>query len=157
MEAGFAIAEQWLNQGAIVQRRSRKGIETGHASARGVTDKPMVVLVNQGTSGAGEILIGALQDNGDALVVGQTTLGSGLIQTTRTLADDTAILVTIGDYLTPSGRSLRTIYVQPVVAAAAAAALTLNELSSLTVDDLGTTKDRVYKAAELTLLERIRP
>lgn len=108
MEAGFAIAEQWLNQGAIVQRRSRKGIETGHASARSVTDKPMVVLVNQGTSGAGEILIGALQDNGDALVVGQTTLGSGLIQTTRTLADDTAILVTIGDYLTPSGRSLRT-------------------------------------------------
>lgn len=80
MKAGVAIAEQWLNQGAIVQRRSRKGIQTGHASARAVTDKPMVVLVNQGTSGAAEILTGALQDNGDALVVGH--------QTTRALADD---------------------------------------------------------------------
>ena len=107
LDAGVAIAEQWLNQGDIVQVRTRKCVEVRRASGLALTDKPIVVLVNRGTAGAGEILAGALQDNGRAFIVGQTTLGSGLIQTIRALADDSAILVTTGEYLTPSGRALR--------------------------------------------------
>ena len=153
LDAGVAIAEQWLNQGDIVQVRTRKGVEVRRASGLALTDKPIVVLVNRGTAGAGEILAGALQDNGRALVVGQTTFGSGLIQTIRALADDSAIYVTTGEYLTPSGRALRIKGIQPDVDAA----LTPDELQTLKADDLGTAKDRVYKAAELSLLGRINP
>ena len=151
LDAGVAIAEQWLNQGDIVQVRTRKGVEVRRASGLALTDKPMAVLVNRGTAGAGEILAGALQDNGRALVVGQTTFGSGLIQTIRALADDSAIYVTTGEYLTPSGRALRIKGIQPDVDAV----LTPDELQTLKADDLGTSKDRVYKAAELSLLERV--
>ena len=150
LDAGVAIAEQWLNQGDIVVVRTRKGVEVRRASGLALTDKPIVVLVDRGTAGAGEILAGALQDNGRALVVGQTTFGSGLMQTVRALADDSAIYVTTGEYLTPSGRALRIKGIQPDVAAA----LTPDELKTLKADDLGTSKDRVYKAAELSLLER---
>ena len=153
LDAGVAIAEQWLNQGDIVQVRTRKGVEVRRASGLALTDKPIVVLVNRGTAGAGEILAGALQDNGRALVVGQTTFGSGLIQTIRALADDSAIYVTTGEYLTPSGRALRIKGIQPDVDAA----LTPDELQTLKADDLGTAKDRVYKAAELSLLKRVNP
>ena len=153
LDAGVAIAEQRLNQGDIVQVRTRKGVEVRRASGLALTDKPIVVLVNRGTAGAGEILAGALQDNGRALVVGQTTFGSGLIQTIRALADDSAIYVTTGEYLTPSGRALRIKGIQPDVDAA----LTPDELQTLKADDLGTAKDSVYKAAELSLLERVNP
>ena len=151
LDAGVAIAEQWLNQGDIVQVRTRKGVEVRRASGLALTDKPIVVLVNRGTGGAGEILAGALQDNGRALIVGQTTLGSGLIQTTRLLADGSAIVLTRGEHLTPNGHSIRLKGIQPDVAAA----LTTDEENILKADDLGTAKDRVYKAAELSLLERV--
>ena len=118
LDAGVAIAKQWLNQGDIVQVRTRKGVEVRRASGLALTDKPIVVLVNRGTSGAGEILAGALQDNGRALIVGQTTLGSGLIQTTRLLADGSAIVLTRGEHLTPNGHSIRLKGIQPDVAAA---------------------------------------
>ena len=153
LDAGVAIAEQWLNQGDIVVVRTRKGVEVRRASGLALTDKPIVVLVDRGTAGAGEILAGALQDNGRALVVGQTTFGSGLMQTVRALADDSAIYVTTGEYLTPSGRALRMKGIQPDVAAA----LTTDEENNLKADDLGTSKDRVYKVAELSLLERVNP
>ncbi len=153
LEAGVAIAKQWLNQGDIVQIRTRKGVEIRRVNGVALTDKPMVVLVNQGTGGAGEILAGALQDNGRALIVGQTTLGSGLIQRTKLLADGSAILLTIGEHLTPNGHSIRLKGIQPDVDAA----LTSDELKTLTPDDLGTSKDSVYKAAEFSLLQRVNP
>ena len=81
----------------------------------------------------------------------QVGMGSGRIQTIRALADDSAIYVTTGEYLTPSGRALRIKGIQPDVAAA----LTTDEENILKADDLGTAKDRVYKAAELSLLERV--
>ena len=153
LDAGVAIAEQWMNQGDIVQVRTRKGVEVRRASGFALTDKPIVVLVNRGTGGAGEILAGALQDNGRGLIVGQTTLGSGLIQTTRLLADGSAIVLTRGEHLTPNGHSIRLKGIQPDVAAV----LTPDELNTLKADDLGTSKDSVYKAAELSLLERVNP
>lgn len=151
LDAGVAIAEQWMNQGDIVQVRTRKGVEVRRASGLALTDKPIVVLVNRGTGGAGEILAGALQDNGRGLIVGQTTLGSGLIQTTRLLADGSAIVLTTGEHLTPDGHSIRLNGIQPDVDVA----LTPDDLSTLSAKDVGTSKDRVYKAAELSLLERI--
>lgn len=90
-----------------MQIRRRKAIEIRRASGLGLTEKPMVVLVNQVTSGAGQILARALLDSGLALVIWQRTFGAGLIQTIRALADDSAILVKTGEYLSPSGRSLR--------------------------------------------------
>ncbi|NES68331.1 MAG: carboxyl-terminal protease, partial [Okeania sp. SIO2D1] len=67
-----------------------------------ITDSPLVVLTNQGTASASEILAGALQDNGRALLVGEKTFGKGLIQSLFDLSDGSGLAVTVAKYETPN-------------------------------------------------------
>lgn len=76
------------------------------ASANGRTASPLVVLVDGGTMSAAELLTGALQDRGRAVVVGSRTFGKGSVQMPRELPDGSVAELTVGHYATPSGRSL---------------------------------------------------
>lgn len=108
VEAALDIANQFLAKGTCLAAvRSRQGVEAYRADDEPVSSSiPVVALVDGGTASAAEILVGALQDHGRALVVGQRTFGKGLVQSVYNLSDGYALKLTTGRWLTPSGRSI---------------------------------------------------
>ncbi|GMP97092.1 hypothetical protein CsSME_00045478 [Camellia sinensis var. sinensis] len=72
------------------------------ANGHAITHDPLVVLVNEGSASASEILAGALQDNGQAVLVGHKTFGKGKIQSITELHDGSALFVTVAKYLSPA-------------------------------------------------------
>ena len=67
----------------------------------------MVTLVNKGTASASEILAGSLQDNGRSILMGEQTYGKGLIQSLKSLGEESGIAITVASYLTPKGNNIR--------------------------------------------------
>jgi len=67
----------------------------------------MVTLVNKGTASASEILAGSLQDNGRSILMGEQTYGKGLIQSLKSLGEDSGIAITVASYLTPNGNNIQ--------------------------------------------------
>ena len=150
--ASIEIARQWLNEGIIVSTKTRDGIQdVKRATGRALTTKPLVVLVNEGSASASEILSGALQDNHRAVLVGQKTFGKGLVQSVRGLSDGSGMTVTIAKYLTPSNRDIHKHGIDPDVPAK----MTETEAHKLRLEDLGTDRDSQYRVAESTLVKQL--
>ncbi|WP_375478715.1 carboxyl-terminal processing protease CtpA [uncultured Nostoc sp.] len=114
LQSGIEIARLWLDSGIIVYTVNRQGIQ-GSFEALGpaLTKDPLVILVNQGTASASEILAGALQDNHRAQLVGETTFGKGLIQSLFELSDGSGLAVTIAKYETPEHRDINKLGIKP--------------------------------------------
>ena len=152
LEASVDIARQWLNEGIIVSTRTREGIrDVRRATGSAITDKPMTVLIDQGSASASEILSGALQDNGRAQLVGVKTFGKGLVQAVRGLSDGSGMTVTIAKYLTPKGTDIHKNGIEPDIEAT----MSEKQMKTFTAQDLGTSKDSQYKAAEHRLIKLI--
>ncbi len=114
VQAGVEIARQWLNEGTIVYTVDRKGaIDSIDANGTALTDAPLVVLVNEGTASASEILAGALQDNGRATLVGAKTFGKGLIQSLFDLPNNSGLAVTVAKYETPNHHDIHKLGISP--------------------------------------------
>jgi carboxyl-terminal processing protease len=139
LQAGIEIARLWLDSGTIVYTVNRQGIEGSFESfGTALTNDPLVVLVNQGTASASEILAGALQDNGRAQLVGETTFGKGLIQSLFELSDGSGLAVTIAKYETPNHKDINKLGIKP------------DEVISqepITREQIATISDRQYQAA----------
>ncbi|MCX5929728.1 MAG: S41 family peptidase [Synechococcus sp. LacPavin_0920_WC12_MAG_50_7] len=150
--ASVEIARQWLDDGVIVSTKTRDGVQDiKRASGKALTKAPVVVLVNEGSASASEILSGALQDNNRAILVGQKTFGKGLVQSVRGLSDGSGMTVTIAKYLTPSGRDIHKSGIQPNITAK----LTEDDAKNLKFDQLGTKNDPQYKVAETALSKQL--
>ena len=110
------VASQFLDGGAVVsyQRRDEPVVHLD-ALGTGNTTVPVVVLVDDGTASAAEVVAAALQDRNRAVIVGSRTYGKGSIQEPSTLSDGSAIELTVGTYLTPSGRKLDGVGIEPDV------------------------------------------
>jgi carboxyl-terminal processing protease len=152
LEASIDIARQWLNEGIIVSTRTREGIrDVRRATGSAITDKPLVVLIDQGSASASEILSGSLQDNSRAELVGQKTFGKGLVQAVRGLSDGSGLTVTIAKYLTPKGTDIHKNGIEPDVTSV----MTEKQLKNFTLEKLGSTQDSQYIDAQELLLKKI--
>ncbi|MGM3305566.1 carboxyl-terminal processing protease CtpA [Anabaena sp. WFMT] len=139
LQAGIEVARQWLDSGTIVYTVNRQGIQGNfEASGQALTPDPLVILVNQGTASASEILAGALQDNGRAQLVGETTFGKGLIQSLFELSDGSGLAVTIAKYETPNHRDINKLGIKPD---------TVITQTPITRDQIATEADSQYQAA----------
>lgn len=114
VSSGLAVADAFLSDKPVVETKSRNGIsEPIPSNIETVYDGPIVTLVNGGTASASEILAGALQDNQRSLLLGTRTFGKGLIQTLTNLSDGSGLAVTVASYLTPSGRDIQNLGIEP--------------------------------------------
>jgi carboxyl-terminal processing protease len=107
------VADAFLKRGQIIvsQKGRIKGSQQNFNAVNESPDTtPLVVLVDGGSASAAEILAGALQDHDRALIVGETTFGKGLVQYPYELPYESALLLTVAKYFTPSGRLIQRDY-----------------------------------------------
>lgn len=150
LQAGIAIARQWIDNGPIVYTVNRQGVfDTFEATGDALTRMPLVVLVNRGTASASEILAGALQDSGRAQLVGERTFGKGLIQSLFDLADGSGLAVTIAKYETPLHRDINQAGIEPDRTVEGPPPLPIGDRSA------GDRRDPQYEAALQTLVARL--
>jgi carboxyl-terminal processing protease len=117
LDEAVEVASAFLDGGPVVSYERRgAGVKTLDALGRGNTTTPVVVLVNGATASAAEVVAAGLQDRGRGVVVGSRTYGKGSVQEPSRLSDGSALELTVGQYLTPSGRSLEGVGVDPDVA-----------------------------------------
>lgn len=108
------VAQQILDETTIVTEVSRDGREKIYASQSGnKLEIPYVVLVNRSSASASEIMAGAIQDTESAKIIGETTTGKGVVQTSYRLADGSGFRVTTARYLTPAGRDIHGVGIEP--------------------------------------------
>ncbi len=141
VSSGIAVADSFLSEEPIVETKDRNGIKDAITSQKDISfDGPMVTLVNKGTASASEILAGSLQDNERSILMGEKTYGKGLIQSLKSLGEDSGIAITVASYLTPKGNNIQ------------GQGMTPEKLLDLPeANDYGSNDDKWVKNAELFL------
>lgn len=116
LQNAIDIGSMFIDNGMIVQTVDReKRREQIPSTGRVLWKKPSVVLINEASASASEILAGALRDNNVSTLVGAKTFGKASVQNIRRLNDGSALLVTIAKYLTPNGEDINKIGISPEV------------------------------------------
>lgn len=120
LDVAVEIASLFLSDGdaVVIERRRGEADVVQYAEGNGpLRDVPVVVLVNRGSASAAEILAGALRDARSVPLIGETTFGKGTVQEFPRLTGGAALKVTVGEWLTPSGTSLREGGLEPDIEA----------------------------------------
>lgn len=130
LTAAVAVSDDFLDSGIIVTTRGR--LQDANMSFNAhpgdqLDGAPMIVLTNNGTASAAEIVSGALKDNRRALIMGQRTFGKGVVQTVLPLDAEHAVKITTARYYTPNGTSIQAEGIKPDIALAD---LTVNKADS---------------------------
>ncbi len=116
LDQAVGLVDLFVDEGVIVSQKGRDPRENteykAHASDT-LTHKPLVVLVNEGSASASEIVSGALQDHKRAVLVGQKTFGKGSVQVILPISQTEAIKLTVARYYLPSGRTIQAVGVTP--------------------------------------------
>ncbi|MEM1300657.1 MAG: S41 family peptidase [Pseudomonadota bacterium] len=116
LSQAIQVSDAFLETGEIVSTRGRDLDEADRVNARAgdLTDgKPIVVLINEGSASASEIVAGALQDQRRAIILGAKSFGKGSVQTVMRLGEKGAMKLTTARYFTPSGRSIQALGIEP--------------------------------------------
>ncbi len=149
LESSIDISRHFINKGVIVSTVSKDGLkETKKGNGQALTKKPLVVLVNEGSASASEIVSGAIKDNKRGKLVGKKTFGKGLVQSMRTLVDGSGLTVTVAKYLTPNGTDINKSGIIPDIE------VKMN-INPILQREIGTRKDKQYRAGEKELINLI--
>ena len=138
LDATLGIATEFLEEKIIVKTKGRKFGDTGDLKSGrngALLEIPLIVLTNEGSASASEILAGAIQDHKRGIVLGKKTFGKGSVQNVLPLSDGSSLKVTIAEWLTPSGRAIHEKGIEP------------NEEIETTKEDIETENDPVLNRA----------
>ncbi len=116
LNAAVEVSDLFLNKGLIVYTEGRIKDSELRFNAKPVDlfeNLPMIVLVNEGSASASEIVAGALQDHKRAVIMGQQTFGKGSVQTILPMSNQAAVKLTTARYFTPNGRSIQAEGIKP--------------------------------------------
>ena len=150
LESSIDISRQFVDKGIIVSTLSKDGLkEITRANGKALTKKPLIVLVNEGSASASEIVSGAIRDNNRGKLVGKKTFGKGLVQSMRTLVDGSGLTVTVAKYLTPNGTDINKFGISPDIE------VKMNS-NPILQREIGTRKDRQYRVGEKELIKVIK-
>jgi carboxyl-terminal processing protease len=141
LDQAIEISDTFLERGEIVSQRGRKksDIQRYFAKPGDLTGgKPVVVLVNEASASASEIVAGALQDQRRGIVLGRRSFGKGSVQTLIPISPETALRLTTARYYTPSGRSVQEQGIEPDI-----------DVAQLTADQKPSDKSPFLSEAEL--------
>ena len=134
LQSAVGVSDLFIDQGVIVKTRARNNTNeqvfsaTPGDLAKGI---PIVVLVNEGSASASEIVAGALQDHNRAIIMGTQTFGKGSVQTIWSLDKETTLKLTTHLYYTPSDRSIQALGIVPDIT------IESRELPALEQEDVG--------------------
>ena len=118
LDQAVEMAGYFLEPGSVayVRKEASDGREEVEVEGEpGLTDAPLAVLINEGSASSSEILAGALRDNGRAIVIGETTFGTGTVLSEFVLRDGSSILLGVAEWLTPKGDFIRETGIAPDV------------------------------------------
>jgi len=149
LDSSIEISRHFINKGVIVSTVSKDGLkETKRGNGQALTKKPLVVLVNEGSASASEIVSGAIKDNKRGKLVGKKTFGKGIVQTMRIVVDGSGLTVTVAKYITPNGIDINKSGIIPDIE------VKMN-INPILQREIGTRKDKQYRAGEKELINII--
>ena len=158
LQASVAVVDAFLQEGLIVYTEGRApNSEVRFSASPGdiTNGLPMVVLINDGSASASEIVAGALQDHKRAVIMGTDSFGKGSVQTVIPISDDRAIKLTTALYFTPSGRSIQAKGIQPDILVERARITAIKPRSRITEADLNGHLDNASGSQESSSSDRI--
>jgi carboxyl-terminal processing protease len=155
LRQAVSVTSQFLTDGYVLQQEDADGNRQVFPVKEGgiATDIPLVVLINRGSASSSEIFAGALQDHGRAVVVGETTFGTGTVLQPFRLDDGSTLMLGTSQWLTANGRLIRKQGIQPdveVELAIGTRLLSPGVVETLTAEELQQSEDaQLLKALEL--------
>jgi len=115
LDVSAKIADELMGEGTIVYTETKQKEREYLKSDKKMLGLPLVILVNEGSASASEVLSGAIQDTKVGTIVGTTTFGKGIVQRIKELSDGSGFKITVSEYFTPNGRNIQGIGITPDV------------------------------------------